>query len=351
MRELRFVSDAHLGAVPPPSADQYAASFADFVRRTAADGADLVLLGDVFDLLGAVDVPAHRREAAPTQEDVAIEALERIHARHGDVFSALGALVESGAALHVVAGNHDAELTLPRVQQRLRELVGVDGPVTFHPWFLRIPGVVHAEHGHLHHDINRVEEPLGPSGGAIRLPLGSHLPTRDAGRVALVCALPRLARVGLRLADPRRSRRRDAYVRDVVGPRAPSLGMSRAAAAATLAVSEPTVASVVLRMARKLVSRRPVGPTTQQGDYLHVGVQRVHEVLRRTGEDVPLYVVGHAHVAEALPLDGAMYLNCGTWSPFVSSVVDRRPSYVSVRYGSGPPSASVGRWSADAGRH
>ena len=344
MTELRFVSDVHLGAVPEAVAGDFARSLASFVRETAAAGAGLVLLGDVFDLLEAVDVPAHRRESPPAQQDCALAALDAIAARHPALFEALGDAVADGMALHVVAGNHDAELTLPAVQAHLRSLVGGSPRVAFHPWLFRVPGVVHAEHGHLHHDVNRVDEPLGPAAGALRLPLGSHLPRRGAGRVATLRAFPPAARAALRLADPRRTARRDAYAQGVLAPSGGALGLAPATAARLLGVSAPTPVTVASRIVRKLVARG------RDGDYLHAAAQRVHDVLSADGAGTSFYVFGHTHVAEVLPLEGATYVNCGTWSPFVSGrAVDRRPSYAVVRFGEdGGPAASVERWSGES---
>ena len=351
MSELRFVSDVHLGAVPEPAAAAYAASFALFLRRAAEDGVDLVLLGDVFDLLGAVDVPAHRRESAPAQEDVAIDALERIHARHGDVFSALGDVASAPSAARSMSS---PATTMPSssfhpcsnvcASSSVAPCSSIPGSSGCRAWCMPSTAT----------STTTSTASTSRSGPAAARSAFHPPPTcRTAARALsrAPCAVPALVRSGVRLAGPRRVARREAYVRDVVVPGAAALGLPASTAAATLAVSEPSLASIGSRLARQAVTwRRPVAPTQLDG-YLHVGVRHVHDVLRRTGHDAPFYVVGHAHIAESLPLDGATYLNCGTWSPFFAKgSTDRRPSYVSVRHGAGVPSASIERWSEVGGR-
>lgn len=354
MTEYRFVSDVHLGALHAAEvkaeADRCAARFASFVRSCAGRGDELrlVLLGDVFDLLESVPVPAHRRETPPRQQDLACSALDDLHRRHPEVFAALGEVARGGGGIDVVAGNHDPELMLPLVQQRLLELLGPGALVRFHPWFLRVGGTFHAEHGHLHHDVNRIAEPLGPAGGALRLPMASHLPPRDASVRRRLAALVPLARAAARSADPRRHRRHRDYLRLVVAPRASELGVPPEVAEALLAASATTPVAMAARLVRKALRRPgPSAPAHSLG-YLHGGAQRTHDVLRRAGLAVPFYVFGHTHLAESLPLDGAGYLNCGTWSPFIpAGVVDRRPAYVSVVTEEGrPPVASVERWAS-----
>ena len=65
----------------------------------------------------------------------------------------------------MVAGNHDLDLVRPAVGQRLRWHLGVaasDDRVRIWPWLYVVPGVLYAEHGNQHHDLNRFPRILDP---------------------------------------------------------------------------------------------------------------------------------------------------------------------------------------------
>jgi len=87
VRPIYVVSDAHLGAADPETERIKSDRLHAFWRRTENDGADLVVLGDLFDFW------FEYRNAIP-----------RFHFSH---LMALRRLVELGRRVWYVAGNHD----------------------------------------------------------------------------------------------------------------------------------------------------------------------------------------------------------------------------------------------------
>jgi len=212
MGKLFVISDLHLGGrptdVPGPDgamapAFQFNHSYAalvDFIDWVAAQGGDteLVLDGDIVDFLAEDDygVPVSPWTA---NEDAAADMLDKIAARTrgaGDrgVFEALGGLVDHGAGLTLLLGNHDLELALPGVRRRLLALLGTQGrQVQFiYDGEAYTRGRVLVEHGNrcywwnrLDHDGLRQERSMRSRGLAVEdadrssryftPPLGSHL--------------------------------------------------------------------------------------------------------------------------------------------------------------------------------
>jgi UDP-2,3-diacylglucosamine pyrophosphatase LpxH len=141
----------------------------------------LVILGDFIDFLQVWHGdPAH----GVSSSAASVTKLERVAAGHPAVFAALGRVLTAGHHIDLVIGNHDVEFVWPDVQRRLRELIGchtradVETGITIHPWFLYVPGVLYAEHGHQYEAVNSFFAPLAPWDPAdeseIDLPLGSH---------------------------------------------------------------------------------------------------------------------------------------------------------------------------------
>jgi UDP-2,3-diacylglucosamine pyrophosphatase LpxH len=107
---------------------------------------DLVFNGDTFDLLKTSIEGAYPRHIT---KDVALAKLERVAAAHAPFFSAIHefcARTGERGQVHFVAGNHDAELLFPEVQDRIRALCGGSERVRF-PGFSLDLGRVHIEHG------------------------------------------------------------------------------------------------------------------------------------------------------------------------------------------------------------
>lgn len=364
MTDLVFVSDLHLGAARRGGQwyDEAFARFADHLcSRRPPDS--VVLLGDVFDFLETVVSTMSRRAQRAHPDALASAKLDQLAAEHPGVFDALSRLLDHGVGVDVMVGNHDLELVQMATQSRLRRLLGADrssssqGKLRFRPWFLYVPGVVYAAHGHQLHDINAVDDPLGPTrGGRTRLPLASHLPNPHRSLGHNLRKVAALTAATASAISPARSGRRKRYRQDVVIPDAGSLGVPAQVAASLYDLEIASVAGITGRLLKAARQRQPAvaGSRTGQGDYMHRGARRVHDVLARTGLDVPFYVFGHTHVAETFPLLdplGPRYLNTGTWSPFRRGCsAEPQLTFVRVSRGLDAPEGVLLRWDEALGR-
>jgi hypothetical protein len=352
---IAVVADLHLagGGDDPFTEDgRFAATVDGLLSAASGRRLRLVLLGDTVDF-PAVGLEG-RRVTPATHPGDAVDKLRRVLAAHPAVLDALRRVVRAGHRIDAVAGNHDMELMLPGVQSCLRDAVG-GGPddVAVHPWMLYVPGVVYAEHGQQHHDVNRFPE-LGagcpPVDRRLRVPAGSyidalaHLRRRqpDASAPAL---LAQAARMGLglagglvRLSRGERHRehreRRLATALPAALPPAAVLGIDRVAAA--------TPSSIARRAAAMATARLRVPGAGTPVPYMQAAAQAVHHVLDAEGCAVPFYVFGHTHVAVDVPLvetPTARYLNPGTWSSMTRRVPggDRRFGVVVIEREPGEP--------------
>jgi UDP-2,3-diacylglucosamine pyrophosphatase LpxH len=174
-RQVYIISDLHLGGVYPQNSDPEDRGFrictqgervAEFVEAVAARPAggprtELVINGD------AVDFLAEREEAAPywtpftADQGAAAGKLSAIVSRDRRLFDALGSLLENGHRLTILLGNHDIELALPQVRQKLRELLGVTGRHDYefiHDGEAYPVGDVLIEHGNRYDSFNVVSQ-------------------------------------------------------------------------------------------------------------------------------------------------------------------------------------------------
>ena len=229
---LVIVSDLHLGgglraatwgdAFRDEFTDDQA--FSDFLCwLTKRPPSRLVFLGDTFDFL-RVPVTSTRTGLFARSDAEAVAQLDQIAAAHPTVFKALSAMLAAGVHVDFVSGNHDAELIRSAVQKRLCALLGTQ--VRFHPWLLYIPGLLYAEHGHHHHDINAFVCPLYPyakSDGCLERPPAAWL-----GDLRRFSANPRHwwrdAMTGLRGRRPS-ARRRAEYFAKLVPAHADQIGL------------------------------------------------------------------------------------------------------------------------------
>ncbi|MEZ4316137.1 MAG: metallophosphoesterase [Myxococcota bacterium] len=222
---LLVISDLHLGEdlnsgphAPPGSAESPVsqterALTAFLVHYTAfrQEGLPwrLVCNGDMVDFL-SVALSPEEAGIEGTEDDrtfgfgatcVAARAkLVRVIERHHAFFVALARFVGRGNEVHLVVGNHDAELHWEAVQADISAALDriwqaetgssdlVSPRVTFHPWFYYDPGVAWIEHGHQYdpfcsfEDLLAPEDPDNPQsleenlGTAAMRYLGNHLP-------------------------------------------------------------------------------------------------------------------------------------------------------------------------------
>jgi UDP-2,3-diacylglucosamine pyrophosphatase LpxH len=350
------VGDLHMAAGdrdPFREDAAFAAFLAAQARRRDAAGRPLrlVILGDLFDFPGT---PLRGSPAPDASEAGALRRLERIARAHGTVIEALAGFAAGGGAVDVVAGNHDAELAHPGVQARVRELLGDPPRLVFHPWILFVPGVLYAEHGHQHHDVDAFATPLEPwrrdAPGELDLPPGSLLSYR-------IAADGRAAGVHRRAADGA------LLVRGAVRPRgdATTLRAYRDGPLRRLADDLDLPAEVL----RAIDAATPRGPAalvarvarraTEAGRHpsatAHRAALTIHRALGAAHCAVPFYAFGHSHVAQRRPLVEGMgtpvYLNAGTWSSLGRRVQPQPLAYVEISGGPAGPLGRLMHWSGE----
>lgn len=133
MRLIYVISDLHLGGEPDPpnrgfricTHEVELANFIDAVTAVDAPSVELVINGDIVDFLAERNAnPPGSWSPFHYPETTAVDDLNRIVGRSSGVFTALRKFVASGRRLVILPGNHDIELNLPAVRNRLRQHVG-----------------------------------------------------------------------------------------------------------------------------------------------------------------------------------------------------------------------------------
>lgn len=309
-----FISDLHLDGEPCPRAtDVVLPRFLEtVVAASTADRRTLVLLGDTFELQGPVRQPAA----------AVAERLTSLADAHAGFFRALGRCVGSGIEVHVVGGNHDIAVVRPAAAGLFTRLLGLDPGhpgVRFSPWVVHEPGVLYAEHGSQHHELNRMPTLLSARArddGDEELPV-TPIAAASPGRPWCPADGAAAARVVRAVWSTRRHERlaRTTWYQGLLDREAADLGMSSRALADLAATSRFGIARGVVAGARRFVERR-IG-AERPGTYLAASAAAIHQILTRHGSPAAAYVFGHSHRAERLGLPGspaAAYLNAGTWS-------------------------------------
>ncbi len=373
-----LISDLHLGDGGPGEAFEQDEALCAFLGQLAADHdvTGVVLLGDTFDL---VEGAAAGRGTDATSR--ALARLEDIAAAHPDVLAALAGLLRAGKDLTVVRGNHDVDLARPQVRERFASILegGLEGGtesaagrLAFSPWLLHLPGLLLAEHGHQHHDINRFDRQLWPyrtaptaalDDGPLEEPFGAAL-----SRLRHTASGPKLSakvagsvlRHGLRLQSPRRRRRGAHYRRSMLPAMISGLGVPLGTAQRLDAVSERSAVQILTRIGRQ-VARARAGARRPEDGYLPIAAGAV---LRTLGPAAPPYLIyGHSHAADAIALDppeqpngrsngrSTTYLNTGTWcrrgpGPGDTTLTPAGTTWVEVSDGPGHP-ARICSWTND----
>jgi UDP-2,3-diacylglucosamine pyrophosphatase LpxH len=330
-----LVSDLHLGAGDevgrrhgPAFGEQFHddEAFEAFLSHQRARGDHrLVLLGDAFDLLH-VPVTAPRAALYARSDEQALGQLRAVLEAHPLVRDALAATAVRHP-VDVVLGNHDVELARPALQRELRSVLGPG--VAVHPFALHLPGVLHAQHGHHHHDINTFRDPqhpVGPRGTAERPP-AARLHALRAGLGAPRAFARELPTVALSRRGPRRPA-------EAEGP------LPAQVVADLVALGSTSVPRIARRVARKALARGR-GPLPPYGA---VAATRVRDVLARHGWGVPFVAFGHTHVAGLEPMgDDGWYLNTGTWSCDARGADGARLTWLEVTEGV----ATLWRWDGE----
>jgi predicted phosphodiesterase len=145
-RPLLVLSDLHLGPAAPPGADEALEALLD-----QHPGHELVCLGDLLDL-------STQTAPAPTGHSVAQQLAGCVALGRG-----LRNHLKRESPVTLVAGNHDAELTLPDVRSHLLRALDLpnDSPLYIEPWWMRRANV-HLEHGNVWDPDNAPVHPLAP---------------------------------------------------------------------------------------------------------------------------------------------------------------------------------------------
>lgn len=305
-----LLSDLHLGVGDSADVFDEDDAMASMLEALAADPSvrRIVLLGDTVELMA--DQPSRRRGS-----DAAINRLSAAWRAHPAVLHGLRATLRAGKLLSVVRGNHDAELARPAVQAALAKTLGAPpGQLEIAPWLWHVPGVLLAEHGQQHHDINAFDHILTPFADAghacVQQPFGSQLGRlrQGSGRPVVVAGAATVAagREALRMVAPGRNRSRMRYRRDELPPYSVDIALPAATVAALDRLTEVLPHRVVRRLVRQLWLPE------SYGGYLPQAAGRVANLLGPYAP--PFLVFGHTHAADARSLRrGTTYLNTGTW--------------------------------------
>jgi UDP-2,3-diacylglucosamine pyrophosphatase LpxH len=160
-RAIVVIGDLHMG--PGRDAEgrwhpyedfRWRDEFIRFLDALNADGGDidLVINGDLFELLQSPDVPCRRGDARlGCSESEALKRLDSVIAAHADEIAAIGKFASArGHRVHVVPGDHDAALLMPRVWERAEAAFAAPARVILVAagrW-VSPDGRVHVEHGH-----------------------------------------------------------------------------------------------------------------------------------------------------------------------------------------------------------
>lgn len=300
-----LLSDLHLG-MSDDDPRQPGRALPGFLRGevlgTSGPQQHVVFVGDTFELVGF-------------NEDESLVRLESILAGHPDTFRALQECAARGVLLHFVCGNHDVELARPSIAARLSALLSPAEParVRVHPWFLHVPGVLVAEHGHQHHPLHRMPELLrsGVNGtdelGLPPLPAWNADPSRS--RLSRATAVARAC-----LASERAERRvREIAYDELLGAESQRLDLDAMAVRELARLSRfRTVSALPVAATRVLLAAAGRSIASEEAP---AAAGRFARTLAAHGSGVAWYVSGHTHRALESALDESptRYINTGTW--------------------------------------
>ncbi len=314
-----LLSDLHLGLTDddPRCPGRVLPQFLCREVLAASGPQHVAFVGDTFELVGFA-------------EDESLARLESILTRHPDAFWALRACAARGVQLHFVCGNHDAELARPSVAARLSELLSPAEParVRVYPWFLHVPRVLVAEHGHQHHALHRMPEVLrvavNGTDGLDLPPLAawhadpSKSPLGRAAAVARAC-----------LASERAERRvRELAYFELLQAESLRLALDAVAVRDLAHLSRFRTLSALPVAATRMVLA--AAGRTVAGKRAPAAAARFAHTLEAHGAGVAWYVSAHTHRAfeSALEACPTRYVNTGTWS---SDVRGRGPDQTDRR--------------------
>lgn len=372
------VSDLHFGGADgfrmcSPAAVDRLASLIEWIgsqRRSDGD-VHLVLNGDIVDFLAEHDRNG-KWSAFTSDEDDAVRRLDLIVDSTIRFWDALASFIGAKGAVTLALGNHDIELSLPRVRARLLQRIAPDGGrVTFlHDNEAFTFGKLVVEHGNrydgwnaVNHDaLRRVRSALSRAQPPQPFPVqpGSEMVARVMNPIKAKYAFvdllkPETSAVApiLAVLNPGLWKMAAGFVRQAAAaaaravelrPAGPNPGSGFVAAPARASAPRPATPlpeDENLRLADELSSAATSAP---QGDVGFVHDVRIDLLLRAfrnrrekdctnfrveveadtyldaarslTDRGFDVVVFGHTHHAKRIALQerGATYLNSGTWA-------------------------------------
>ena len=173
-RELFIISDLHVGGRYGKTENDrgfrintHVADLTQFVKNVAAVGSqrkrhvELVINGDFVDFLAQQGPAGHPWRAFVKEPLEAVSTFNQIVEQDTDLFTALKDLLAGGTDLTLVLGNHDVELSLPAVRQRLSDTLDVNakGKLRFvYDGEAYVVGNVLIEHGNRYDGFNVIDQ-------------------------------------------------------------------------------------------------------------------------------------------------------------------------------------------------
>ncbi|WP_411374816.1 hypothetical protein ACLH0K_17665 [Arthrobacter sp. MPF02] len=300
-----LVSDLHLddSDEDPRCPGKVLPNFLRNVPAGSGTGQHVVFVGDSFELAGL-------------GEDESLARLESILKFHQEALRALRECTARGVRLHFMCGNHDVELARPSVADRLSVLLSPANParVRVHPWFLHVPGVLVAEHGHQHHALHRIPEVLRTAvNGTDELGLAPLAAWHAYASKPALSRAGALARACLASEQAERRIRGLAYD-ELLQLESERLGLNGEAVRDLARLSRFRTVSALPVAATRMALAAAGRSIARENAPAAAG--RVARTLQSHGVAVPWYISAHTHRALESPLEDCptRYINTGTWS-------------------------------------
>lgn len=162
-RPIVVIGDLHMGPGRDAGGNWHAVEdfrwrdefirFLDALNTQGGGNTDLVINGDLFELLQSPSVPCtHSEPRLGCTADQALQRLDAVIKAHAEELAAIGRFAAAGSnRVHVVPGDHDAALVIPEVWQRAVRSFAAPAdriaPAASGSWSSP-DGRVHVEHGH-----------------------------------------------------------------------------------------------------------------------------------------------------------------------------------------------------------
>jgi hypothetical protein len=195
-----FISDLHIGPGKEDNEPQKWMNiedfrwneefnaFLDFINIEGKGNADLIILGDMFELWQSADMFCtgegkalkcavrdceHGDKNLGCTEKEALVRIKRAISQHADTFNSLNAFVSKGTnRIIILPGNHDAALFYPQVAQEVVSAIARDPAnktdcnsgnriyvsVSMNGYWLSPDGLIYADHGHSFDKANKFDK-------------------------------------------------------------------------------------------------------------------------------------------------------------------------------------------------